>query len=312
MSQMNVKTTTMEAMTSSPALTRTIRVMGGETVITVVGGTEELLDDACELARACEQRWSRFTADSEISRINSAGGDAISVSPLTVALVAEMVEGWELTSGDFNPTLLPSVLAAGYTTSQVSDDQRTVLDAGAHTFDSLGQVVVTESSVQVPAGMTLDAGGIGKGFAADLIAGAVMMSGAAGVMVSMSGDIVVAGESPELGGWRLGVENPFDESEHLEVIRLVEGGVVTSSQRKKRFGESHHLIDPRTGRSAVTDVQTVSVIASYGARAEVLAKSGFLRPTDEFLAWLPEVGAAGMVVDASGARHESANWAAYH
>jgi thiamine biosynthesis lipoprotein len=292
-------------------LTNRRDVMGGEAVITIVGGTSKLLDDAFAVAEACDQAWSRFRSDSEVGALNEARGVPVQVSPLTVALVAEMVEGFTLTDGDFNPTLLPAVVAAGYRSSLVRAGHVTNLVPEARVFDSLSGIAITDETVQLPVGMTLDSGGIGKGFAADLIAAAVMNSGARGVMVSMSGDIVVAGESPELGGWRLAVENPFDESEHVEVVRLAEGAVVTSSQRKKRFEGGHHLINPKTLTSAETTVQTVSVIAATGARAEVLAKSGFLRPTADYLEWLPSVGAAGMVIEADGSRLESANWADY-
>ena len=285
--------------------------MGGEAVITIVGGTQQLLDDAFSVAEACDRAWSRFRSDSDIGFLNAAHGQPVRVSPLTVALVAEMVEGFALTEGDFNPTLLPAVVAAGYRASLVREGHVTNLGPEACVFESLDEIVITDETVQLPEGMTLDSGGIGKGFAADLIAAAVMNSGARGVMVSMSGDIVVAGESPEPGGWRLGVENPFDESEHVEVVRLSEGAVVTSSQRKKRFKGGHHLINPKTLTSAETTVQTVSVISSTGARAEVLAKSGFLRPMAEYLQWLPTVGAAGMIIEADGSRLESANWADY-
>lgn len=286
-------------------------IMGGESVITLVGGTPSILDAAFDLAAECERLWSRFLSDSELCRLNAAAGVAVNVSPLTVALVDAMVDGVTLTDGDFNPTLLPPVIELGYAASLVEPTQSVLLPAGAQVFTDLGEVVLTSSTVQLPAAMTLDAGGIGKGFAADLIAAAVMASGARGVMVSMSGDVVVSGESPQPGGWLLGVENPFDESENLEIVRLREGAIVTSSQRKKRFGDAHHLIDPRTRKSAITTTQTVSVIADTGAQAEALAKAGFMRPASEFLAWLPSVNSAGMVIDADGSRAVSSNWSDY-
>ena len=94
-------------------------------------------------------------------------------------------------------------------------------------------------------------------------------------------------------------------------MRLNEGAIVTSSQRKKRFGDAHHLIDPRTKKSVRTTAQTVSVIADTGAQAEALAKAGFMRPASEFLAWLPSVDSAGMVIDADGSRAVSSNWSDY-
>lgn len=286
-------------------------IMGGESVITLVGGTPSMLDDAFDLAAECERLWSRFLIDSELCRLNTAAGVAVNVSPLTVALVDAMVDGVTLTDGDFNPTLLPPVIELGYAASLVEPTQSVLLPAGAQVFTDLGEVVLTPSTVQLPTGMTLDAGGIGKGFAADLIAAAVMASGARGVMVSMSGDVVVSGESPQPGGWLLGVENPFDESQNVEIVRLNEGAIVTSSQRKKRFGDAHHLIDPRTKKSVITSAQTVTVIADTGAQAEALAKAGFMRPASEFLAWLPSVNSAGMVIDADGSRAVSSNWSYY-
>ncbi len=286
-------------------------VMGGESVITVVGGSAQILDEAFALATLCDSSWSRFLSGSELDRVNHAQGARVEVSPLTIALIDEMIAGFALTSGDFNPTLLPRVVETGYAASLVRSGHLTTLPEGARAFDSLDEIALNEGGVQLPAGMTLDSGGIGKGFAAELIAAAVMNSGATGVMVSMSGDIVVAGESAQGGPWLVGVEDPFDEESRVDIVRLVEGSVVTSSQRKKRFGTSHHLIDPRTGLSASTCVQTVSVIARSGARAEALAKSGFLRPVEEFLKWLPTVGAAALVIEADGRRRESENWRLY-
>ena len=77
------------------------------------------------------------------------------------------------------------------------------------------------------------------------------------------------------------------------------------------MGQRHHLIDPRSGTSATSDIQTVTVIAATGARAEALAKSGFVRPIDEYLDWLPSVGGAALLVDAAGGQHVSENWGRY-
>jgi thiamine biosynthesis lipoprotein len=285
--------------------------MGGEAVITLVGGSAQMLDEAFALAALCERLWSRFRSDSELSRVNANAGAPTAISPPTAALIYEMIEGFALTQGDFNPTLLPAVLEVGYRTSQVRDELVTELARPAEVFASLDGITLDTTSVTIPRGMTLEAGGIGKGFASDLIVAAARASGAEGVMVSLSGDVVVAGSAPDGDAWRLGVEDPFDTSAHVQVIRLVEGAVVTSSQLKNRFAGGHHLIDPKTQRSAETSAQTVSVIARSGARAEVMAKSGFLRPIPEFLDWLPRVGGAGMVIDADGAQLESTNWAQY-
>jgi thiamine biosynthesis lipoprotein len=295
--------------------TRTIPLMGGTAVITAVDGTDEMLDHAIALADRCESVWSRFLPLSDICRLNNAGGATVEVDPLTLTLIESMRVGVSETGGDFDPTLLPAVLEAGYTSSMIAPDLTTELSPWAQAAGDLSDIAIDGVSVRMPRGLTLDAGGIGKGLAADLVCAQLIGDGATGAMAQISGDLVVAGRAPDSHAWRLGVEDPFVEGSHRAIIRLGSGALVTSSRLKRRFttsrGERHHLIDPRTLDSAVTEVQTVSVIAGSGARAETLTKPGFLRDPSDFLDWLPGVGAAGLVIDRDGRALTSTNWRDY-
>ncbi|RJT85749.1 FAD:protein FMN transferase [Cryobacterium melibiosiphilum] len=292
--------------------------MGGGATITLVGASAGLLDDCFDLADRCEQRWSRFQPTSDISRLNWAEGRPVEVDPLTVGLLESMRHAARLTLGAYDPTLLPLLLEAGYTTSAVDPTRVTRLPASARAPGNLAAIEIRDGVIRMPVGMTLDPGGVGKGLTADLICELALASGAWGVMAEIGGDIAVAGTAPDGTAWRLGVENPFDLSAHSAVVRLQQGALATSSQRKKRFGtepghagERHHLLDPAGLRSAVTPIQTVSVIASSGARAEALTKPGFLRDPRDYLAWLPTVGAAGLMIDDTGALMASENWTLY-
>lgn len=291
------------------------KIMGGSATITLVGANAELLEAAFSLAGRCEALWSRFLSTSDVSRLNWAAGETLEVDPLTVRLIAAMRDGATLTSGDYDPTLLPDVIAAGYAQSRVDSSRVTSLPDYAVSPGDLKGIVIDGELVRVPRGTTLDPGGIGKGLVADIVCEFVLGEGAWGVMAEFGGDIVVAGQAPDGVAWRLGIEDPFVPSEHAAVIRLARGALVTSSQRKRRWatdaGERHHLVNPATHDSAVTAVQTVSVIAATGARAETLTKPGFLRDPAEYLAWLPSVGAAGMIITETGAIEASENWVRY-
>lgn len=289
--------------------------MGGHATITLVGGGEDLVARCFALADHLEARWSRFLPTSDISRLNWAEGASVEVDPVTVQLISAMREASELSDGDFDPTLLPELIASGYAASVVAPDLVTTLPASASAPGRLASLTLDGSSVRMPVGTTLDPGGIGKGLAADIICEFGLAEGAWGIMAEISGDIVVAGRAPDAVAWLLGVEDPFDTSRHHTTVRIARGAIVTSSQRKRRFdtaaGVRHHLIDPRTGASALTDIQAVTVIAATGVRAEAISKSGFLRPVEEYLAWLPQVGAAALLVDSAGRQHVSANWGRY-
>lgn len=294
--------------------TKQRQIMGGTGTLTIVGGGDEVLDSCWAFLDELESLWSRFIESSDITRLNWSEGHPCEVDTRTIRLITEMRDGYARTSGSFDPTLLPDVIRAGYVSSRVDPTRTTALPASVVSPGNLAGIMVSDTTVTLPLGTTLDPGGIGKGLAADLVAELALELGAWGVMAEVAGDIRVVGEAPDGVAWRLGVENPFAGDEHVDIVRLPEGGVVTSSQRKRRFGDDsskHHLIDPGTRDSASTNVQTVTVIATTAAKAETLTKPGFVRPTREFLAWLPTVGAAGMVVDSNGARHESENWSLY-
>lgn len=290
-------------------------IMGGHGTITLVGASEQLQTRAWDFVGQCEKLWTRFSPDSDISCLNMAEGRPVSVDPLTVRLIEAMKVGHEISLGAFDPTLLVDELKAGYGASVLDLSRMTMLPASAVSPGDMAGIRISDNTVTLPFGTVLDAGGIGKGLAADLVCEFALAEGAWGVMAEFGGDIAVAGNAPDGVAWRLGIENPFDTQTHAAIIRLSVGAIVTSSQRKRRFGtegnETHHLIDPATHSSAKTTVQTVTVIAATGARAEALTKPGFLQDTTHYLGWLPTVGAAGMVIDDTGTERFSENWMRY-
>jgi len=302
-------------------VTRRQPLMGGTACVMLVGGGGPALDRAFALADRCEQLWSRFLPQSDITRLNWGAGRAIDVDPLTIRLITAMQQAQDLTGGDYDPTLLPDLLAAGYRASVLDPARVSTLPESAQAPGNARGILIDGNSVRLPVGTTLDAGGIGKGLTADLVCEAALAGGAWGVMAEIGGDIVVAGQAPDDVAWRLGIQNPLPDlfvgvdAEHAAIVRLASGALVTSSQRKRRWvsdsGERHHLINPHTHDSATSSIQTVSVIAATGARAEGFTKPGFLRDQTAYLAWLPTVGAAGLLIDDMGTLTSSANWKNY-
>lgn len=312
MSQDSIRAVLSSSAGTPQTFTRKEAIMGGHGTITIVGGNSDILDASWKYAHRCEELWSRFLDTSEITQLNLAQGIAVEVSSETFHLVTQMLHGNKLSEGYFNPTLLPDVVRAGYAASQVDPAHITLLPENARSAGNMEGIVFDDSTIILPAGMVLDPGGIGKGTAADLVATFARDAGAWGVMVELGGDIVVQGTAPDGHSWKLGVEDPFNPTEHIAIVRLSAGAVATSSQLKKRFNnDKHHLIHGATKTSAVSDVQTATVITGTGAMAEALTKRAFMDKPREYLSWLPTVGAAGMLVLADGSTLTSENWEKY-
>jgi len=297
----------------APTVSRQFSVMGTTTNLVVVGGTAEMLDDLERTAFHLQSLWSRFLEDSDITRLNNAEGAPVTVNPLTAQLVGEMLAARTLTEGEYDPTILPKLIAEGYAASRVNSAHVTSLPASARwPIDPTG-TTIEGNVVTLPLGVTFDSGGIGKGIAADIMVSMAIERGALGALVEMGGDVRIGGTPPDGTHWRIGIEDPFVEERSIARVNLLDGAVATSSTLKRVWeneGRSaNHLIDVHTGEAMTTNVVTVSVIAVTAGIAEVITKAGFTRR--DFLRWVPSLGAAAFVVYRDGTTAQSANWKDY-
>ena len=229
-----------------------------------------------------ERRWSRFLPDSEISRLSTSPGAIMIVSADTIELLTTMEHAWQLTGGRHDCTMLAAINEAGYAKSRDGSGRSSTTVRPRRGVASIADVLVDHatSSVVVPAGLGLDAGGIGKGLAADLVVTELLAAGTGGALVSVGGDLAAAGTPPTELGWPVSVEDPFDPSRELLTLAFEAGGVATSSTQKRTWtqdGESrHHVLDPFTRTCATTDLAAVTVIARAGWEAEAHATAALL------------------------------------
>lgn len=297
----------------SVVVVREFAVMGTVAHIVLVAGTEAMLDDLVESARFLNDRWSRFLPTSDISRLNNAEGEPTEVDPITVSLAMEMLAARRLTDGSYDPTILPRLVAEGYDRSRVDQTLVTTLPASARWPVDTAGTTITGNSITLPVGMTLDPGGIGKGFAADVLVTRALELGALGALVEIGGDLRIAGASPDGENWHIGIDDPHNPGDAYTKVNLVDGAVATSSTLTRTWEHDgsarHHLIDTETGMPLQSDVVSVSVIAVSAAIAEVVAKCGFLR--EDFLEWAPTLGTAALVIHRDGSSVETRNWKDY-
>jgi thiamine biosynthesis lipoprotein len=223
-----------------------------------------------------------------------------------------MVEGYQFTAGRFDPTVLPAVIAEGYAASHLDPSQVTELSGASAQFGaaSLHDLLLDPStnSVTVPAGLALDPGGIGKGFAADLAVDRLLAAGVAGALVEIGGDLAMGGTPVDEAGWLVNVELPDPADGILCSLAISGGGVATSSTRSRRWVldgvERHHQIDPFTERCSTTDLIAVTVIAPTGWLAEVHATAALSLGSAGAIDYLTGHGLSGLAIrhdDSAGA-----------
>ncbi len=222
-------------------------------------------------------RFSRFRGDSELTRVNARAGRWTKVSPGFAALLARSLEAAARSDGLFDPTVLPSLIAAGY------DRDFDELIAGArdalHPSEPCGrwsEIELEGDLVRLPIGVGLDFGGIAKGWTVDLAAHAAIGEGLSWAIVNAGGDLRITGTSPS-EGFEIAIDDPEAPGEEIARVRVARGALATSSVTARAWGPGlHHLIDPRTGLPADTGILQATVWAETCAEAEIRAKWALL------------------------------------
>lgn len=271
-----------------------------------------LMDEVERLDRAC----SRFRPDSELTKANERAGEEVHVTALFFDCLRAALDAAEATDGLVVPTLGGALRAAGYDRTFALVRRRAGWAARAvdPLPDAWRLIELDEDRrmVRVPPGAELDLGATAKALAADRAAARVAAETSTGVLVSLGGDIAVAGRAPGLG-WPVRVAD--DHAAPLEtpgpVVAVAAGGLATSSTRVRSWstdgGVAHHVIDPRTGKPAVTPWRAVSVAAISCLAANVLA-TGALVVGAEAPRWLADRSAHARLVGADGAIRLVGGW----
>jgi thiamine biosynthesis lipoprotein len=261
---------------------RTFHAMGTEMELLVDAADAGAALDAAEAEfHRLEALLSRFRDDSELSRLNRDGSIEAREDLLRVVELA--LAARERTGGRFDPTVHDAVVAAGYDRSFEDIDPESHVRCQAPAVAG-GGVSVHGSQIRLDPGVRIDLGGIGKGYAAERAAELLALAGPC--LVNAGGDVATRG-----GSWPVGVETAGGAL----TLELAGAALATSGRDRRRWRragrELHHLIDPRTGAPAETDLLRVTVVAPDAVEAEVAAKSLFLAGADTARA---EADAAGI------------------
>ena len=280
---------------------RTSAVVMGCTAELMFDGPSSLAPVAFDRLREFERSWSRFRPDSELNRLHERPGQWVHVSHELFTALHWCTRLHGETEGRFDPSIRTALEAWGYDRTFREIDQSA--SSPTHTPPSPGlaglELRRDDEAVRLAPGLRLDLGGVGKGLAADMLAGELVLMGASGAFVSMGGDISVAGDTPE-GGWSVPLEHP-DTDIPFDTHHLSDGGLVMSTTQMRRWQRSdgrtaHHLIDPSTGCPANTDVIAVAVASMSAARGEALAKAAIVAGRDAAIEMLDGFGVQGWVL----------------
>lgn len=264
-----------------------------------------------ELLNEIEAALSRTLPESDVSRINT-HRTAGELSPHTVAVLEAASEAMRLTEGAYLPTLgAVTMLWQRAGEENVLPDTAELdlaLDAARRGFTLADGICTLHGE-----GALLDLGGIGKGYAADLILRYLREKNVSGALLSFGSSVVTLGEKGDGTSFRISLRHPREASSSVGVL-TDPAGVLSVSGDYERYvtvegTRYHHVLDPATGYPANAGAASVAVLCESGALSDALSTAFLVlgREKSEAVIARAEDFLGAIFVDADGTCHATTN-----
>ena len=255
-------------------------------------GAPDVLEEGEALCARFHALFNKFDPESDIGRLNRAEGKPVVVAVETAEILTMAKTYSRLTGGAFDVTvgavnrhwdfergLAPSAETAARERGRIGAEQ----------------LQIRERSVRLPTGWAVDLGGIAKGYISDCLAALLKSRGVTCAAIDLGGNLLLLGESPRGGPWRVGVQQPgAPVGESCAAILAENVSVVTSGVYRRGFdaGEKrlHHILDPRTGEPAESDLLSVTLVTPRSVDGDAVSTACLCRGlegTKRFAAAIP-------------------------
>ena len=266
---------------SAPSNAEKLSVTGlyFDTVIQIdAWGTDsEILDQCLELCEKYENKFSNTIETSEISQINNAKGQSVTVSDDTIEILQKGIEYGELTEGKFDITISSVSDLWCFTDNEekIIPDAEAIAEALTHVnYKNIhiegNTVTLTDSDTKI------DLGGIAKGFIADKLKVFLTEAGVEHALINLGGNSLAVGSKCDSSAFRIGIQKPFDEHGTAITVLDIEDQSVVSSGIYERYFEKddtiyHHILDTKTGYPVQNNLLQVTIVSDISADGDALS-----------------------------------------
>jgi thiamine biosynthesis lipoprotein len=246
-----------------------------------------------------EQACSRFDAESEVQRASARVGKPFLASPVLFEAIQFALALARSTNGAFDPTIGQVLEAKGFNRNYLTGERVHSANTGNGRVSYRDvRLDPARRTITLRRPLVLDLGAVAKGLAIDLAARE--LSAFDSFCIDAGGDIFARGRNRGGRPWRIGVRDPRGEA-LADVLEVSDQAVCTSGDYERRTvdGLEHHLVDPRTGRSARA-LASVTVVAPIALAADGLATAAFILGPERGLRLLEREGVGGLLITPSG------------
>lgn len=240
--------------------------------------------------------------ETPLNEVNRRAGEAVPVTPEIAEMSKMALKIADETGSAFEPMIGPLVnlWKIGFGGSEVPSDE--AIRKAIELVDHRKVRVWQENGqwfMQIRKGQSIDMGAIAKGYIGQKLAEKLRDAGAEHGLLDLGGNVVAIGEKFPGQPWRIGLQSPDKErGSYFAVVSAADESVITSGAYERNFEKNGHryghILSPVTGRPVTTDIASVTIVDSHGARADALCTALFAmgwEKAEAFLRTHPDVHA---------------------
>ena len=242
---------------------------------------EDVLKGCEKLCKKYDSMFSNKIEDSEISRINSAGGNPVEVSKETIKLIKKGIYYSEMSDGAFDITIAPVSSLWDFKAETPSvPSPEAIAEAVSHV--NYENIIIRDNTVKLADPQAgIDLGAIAKGYIADRIKDYLEEEGVRHAMINLGGNVLAMGSKLDGSDYNIGIQEPFDETgEPITSVKISDKSVVTSGIYQRYFKADgkiyHHILDPNTGYPCENNLYSVTILTDSSLTADALSTTCFL------------------------------------
>lgn len=238
-----------------------------DTIVTLdINCDQKTLEEAFLLCEKYENLLSKTRKNSDVYKLNNAN-DYITVSKDTVKIIKRSVYFSGLSGGLFDITICP--------VTNLWDFEGTTLPDRKEIEEAIKNVnyerIKTDGEKVFLNGTEIDLGGIAKGYIADKLLSFFKEKNVADGIINLGGNVIVFGDKEK----SVGIAKPFSENEIVAKVKLKNKSIVTSGTYERFIDIDgkiyHHILDPKTGYSCETDLNSATVIGDTSLDLDALS-----------------------------------------
>ncbi len=239
---------------------------------------------------------SATNMDSELYQLNHRDSSPFTASEELSEILSDCLAISQKTDGALNIALYPVTQAWGFVSGDYHVPAPTVLSDAMEKIH-WQDMQVEGTQIQLPEGMELDLGAVGKGYLTDCCVAILRDNQVESALLDLGGNVYAYGTKEDGSQWRIGIQMPFQDS-LAGSLTVEDEAVVTSGTYQRYFEEEgkryHHILDSETGYPVENGLESVTIVTENGFWADALSTAFFVMGLEESAAFwqeeFPDVG----------------------